>query len=960
MSNMNVLMHNTTAMFSNRQLGITNKDRAKSSEKLTSGYKINRAADDAAGLTISENMRYYIRGLRQGSKNLQDGISLCQVADGALNEVHDMIHRLSELAIKGANGTLTDDDRAALESENVALKDEMRRIFNTTEFNGHKIFVAPYTPEVSGTPTDFEVFNLDVDNKGLSGGDSDIRYGGLELNNIRFTWEELGLDKYLSEDGKTWDFTTNTSPEAQVLEINLASTDKEQYKTFNGEDVIIRITQGEELPNLERVYTWKADDKGIYINNLFAKSWEDLGVTENGKEDGEIQFTHNGVTYNFLVGEDNKQDIIAGVNGDLSDGHIFKAGLSDTPSKQAVEYSFGIPKKVTESSVNSKTIAEDDYKIVANKDGITIVAKDDRDADSNVEHTRIPWDEFFDTKAPADQDLRNTITDFGLENIDNNDDKKVTNVIQTFSENAVYHYKDEATGIEFDFTIRDESSYEAIINSLNNNDIQETYTANGSAPGTTSTLGETITITSNSVVGQGLSSFRMQKELDRNFGDGTNSYGFDFNVSKKVENVTGQSGPIETNRKTGPSVIQGSENSVSTTVIDGGDGNGDIFTLYTKKQDSWKELTINTNIKSYTQNVSFDYTGSYGTEALVVADNNSHTIRYDDTMVTRTTDSYTQDTYIELGKLYKETVQDAEGNDIEVWKLRKNDGTVEDYAGDVSGLSTVTDEDLTKTTKELQSTSDQITKTRSVTNSSQTEQDGLRVSLDYAGNTDRHNSEYLSEDPASNPWLFNATYKTTIGEICSNYLENYGPDDYGKVITAQSGIIDTSTLTITASPVEVRYSAVAETRGNRSVEPEYARLKSIVPEKELILQAGDDEPNDITLNWHCMNLSSIGLSGTTMKSQYSCKAAISQIQDALDLVSEERSIFGAHQNRLEHAIRINDNTRENLETAESRIRDTDMAEESVRYAKEGILMQAGQSMLAQANQSRQGILSLLQ
>ena len=106
-----VIKHNLSAMNANRQYGLVTGSLAKSTEKLSSGYKVNRSADDAAGLAISEKMRRQIRGLHQGSKNVQDGISLLQIADGALAEVTDMLHRLNELSVKASNDTLQDDDR---------------------------------------------------------------------------------------------------------------------------------------------------------------------------------------------------------------------------------------------------------------------------------------------------------------------------------------------------------------------------------------------------------------------------------------------------------------------------------------------------------------------------------------------------------------------------------------------------------------------------------------------------------------------------------------------------------------------------------------------------------------------------------------------------------------------------------------------------------------------------------
>ena len=130
-----VVQHNLTAMNANRQLGITTGQQAKSSEKLSSGYKINRAADDAAGLTISEKMRSQIRGLNKASDNAQDGISLIQTAEGALNEAHSILQRMNELATQAANDTNTTSDRTAIQKEVDALTSELDRIASTTQFN---------------------------------------------------------------------------------------------------------------------------------------------------------------------------------------------------------------------------------------------------------------------------------------------------------------------------------------------------------------------------------------------------------------------------------------------------------------------------------------------------------------------------------------------------------------------------------------------------------------------------------------------------------------------------------------------------------------------------------------------------------------------------------------------------------------------------------------------------------
>ena len=149
-----VVQHNLTAMNSNRMLGVTTSTQAKSTEKLSSGYKINRAADDAAGLSISEKMRKQIRGLTQASSNAQDGISAVQTAEGALNEVQDMLQRMNELAVKAANGTNSEDDRNYIQDEVNQLIKEIDRVSTTTKFNETYLLKGDDTVKFTAPTTD--------------------------------------------------------------------------------------------------------------------------------------------------------------------------------------------------------------------------------------------------------------------------------------------------------------------------------------------------------------------------------------------------------------------------------------------------------------------------------------------------------------------------------------------------------------------------------------------------------------------------------------------------------------------------------------------------------------------------------------------------------------------------------------------------------------------------------------
>ncbi len=134
-----IVQHNMSALNTNRQLGITNKALANTTEKLASGYRVNRAADDAAGLSISEKMRAQIRGLNQASRNAQDGQSLIQTAEGALNEIHSVLQRMRELVVQASNDTNVSADRKAIALEIRALTSEINRIASQTEFNTMKL-----------------------------------------------------------------------------------------------------------------------------------------------------------------------------------------------------------------------------------------------------------------------------------------------------------------------------------------------------------------------------------------------------------------------------------------------------------------------------------------------------------------------------------------------------------------------------------------------------------------------------------------------------------------------------------------------------------------------------------------------------------------------------------------------------------------------------------------------------
>ena len=186
-----VVQHNLTAMNSSRMLNITTDSQAKSTEKLSSGYKINRAADDAAGLAISEKMRRQIRGLTQASSNAQDGISCVQTAEGALTEVHDMLQRMNELAVKAANGTQTSADRGYINQEVQALVSEIDRVASTTTFNEKNLLDGSFKKvglQVGAEAKQLitlDIVGMSAQGLGLTGGAANISVGGTDGTNAQ-------------------------------------------------------------------------------------------------------------------------------------------------------------------------------------------------------------------------------------------------------------------------------------------------------------------------------------------------------------------------------------------------------------------------------------------------------------------------------------------------------------------------------------------------------------------------------------------------------------------------------------------------------------------------------------------------------------------------------------------------------------------------------------------------------
>ena len=224
-----IIQHNMPAANTNRQLGITGGNLQKSTEKLSSGYRINRAGDDAAGLSISEKMRGQIRGLNQASRNAQDGISLIQTAEGAMNEIHSILQRTRELMVQASNGIYTDSDRGAIENEVEQMKGEIERIALSTEFNKKKLLNGDYAEEGItlhvGANTDGEaVYGYNVNTEEVEGKDQSLTFtiGSMRIEELH-TADGEGFNAVEDVSGFAADDTIGI--EHEIIAANIARID---------------------------------------------------------------------------------------------------------------------------------------------------------------------------------------------------------------------------------------------------------------------------------------------------------------------------------------------------------------------------------------------------------------------------------------------------------------------------------------------------------------------------------------------------------------------------------------------------------------------------------------------------------------------------------------------------------------------------------------------------------------
>ena len=351
-----VVQHNITAMNANRMLGVTSGLQAKSTEKLSSGYKINRAADDAAGLSISEKMRKQIRGLSQASDNAEDGISCVQTAEGALTEVHSMLQRMNELAVKAGNGTMSEDDRQNVQDEIDQLVDEIDRVSETTKFN--------------------ETYLLKGDD--TSNGNTKSLEANAEIGQIDGLTVTAKADKtYTDNDdvkiGKVIVKSSDTNVVTVVADNLTEAAGNIAKITTDGTEVVVTKNDG-KTDTYATVDKFKAAYAGLDIAGAGAVTISKTLDTATANTDDTVTGTYTGNLNSYKVGDSVNVKLAVGASGEtaLSNGSkalllSFQVG-ADTTSENKIS--------VTMDSMSAKSIGVD---------GIKVTGSDSTNADKAVD-----------------------------------------------------------------------------------------------------------------------------------------------------------------------------------------------------------------------------------------------------------------------------------------------------------------------------------------------------------------------------------------------------------------------------------------------------------------------------------------------------------------------------------------------------------------------------------------------
>ena len=867
-----VISHNMLALNANRQFNIINKNKAKSTEKLSSGYRINRAADDAAGLSISEKMRRQIRGLSQGVKNTEDGVSLCQVADGALAEVSEMLHRITELSVQSANGTNTDEDRKAIQQEIKQILKEIDRIGDTTTFNERKIFVGGaqgidgsninsgnnviigYRPEIitSTVPvqkSDSFVFNISGESTELVGQTYTVSSAITSDSGLIIGTDTVSWSSITDENGSTVDLNNDIS----------AGTYSFDYKGITVSFDVTRDVTAEQFVDGLKGLSWTTK-KGNNLQINYSLTATTTADYSNNKKNYKVQATNDGIIVNDVLyswPDSVKNSALEGNTFDINAGDVqFKlsVGSDNTASLSDIIQNIGT-KTINETTRTSYTTPISQMSI----------SRSDADADVKTSNEMI---DLMSNTSCIKTDTDGMWIEIGTTQYNKMSwaDLDAGAMVSNGLTKRVY----SDGNLTFSFSANSDLSNDDIASYLNGTILEVTYGNKvnydviSKSPGDTYYPGNYPFYVNNTLTSEEAhNDFLLQQFSFTAIGDGTPTYiRNDDSEYSTVPHI--MDNPYKVAGSTGFS--RSVRGNILAFGIKGSVDNGYELQNATELRDYFNRRDYNKNTMDRTSiNLVFKHADG-GVVSVKMLDDLTYSMTLDE-FVNAITDRASYYNEPLLGLVFPET-----GKDVTYTYTvgpKKNSITVE-------------------------------------TNYSQ-----------YSGTV--------------------ASQYKNISAVEADTVRNVPQYIYTENETRQQEV---------QVPI---YGNSSSSEGSSQTE-----------RGRLWIQSGSEAGQGMFLEIDRMNTTILGINDLDVSTVGGANHALDAVKDALEKVSSNRSKIGAQQNRLEHTIANELNVVENTTSAESRIRDTDMSKEMVAFSKDMILENVGQAMLAQANQSNQGVLSLLQ
>ena len=925
-----IIQHNMQAMNANRMLGRVVTSQSKSTEKLSSGYRINRAADDAAGLAISEKMRGQIRGLNRASLNAQDGISLIQTAEGALNESQSILQRMRELSVQAANETNTDQDRENIQAEINQLTSEINRIGNTTEFNTKKLLQGNTTEAVTSgaevdTLTEAEIgttaatiTSFDTVTKSELATSSSIAtvYNGKStsaatadafatttpgveqkqaeatLFGIKFTAKADGQNTLAGTTGNSKTITIEkvanpgdaTSITNTTGAISIKLSEEDAKKITNASELLAVLKNHANYSQISQDYEVTIPDNGDSEKDITADITQIIGDAGKGiTATPKTATTSGGVAeaqgvYTFEL----KTQFLEHGDTIEIDGKVYTAVIEkDGATANAAKGEFKI------GSVAAGVVTMDNLSTQATSLVAALKAFGGFDTTATATATQTSGAEKITIKEAAGKGGKSelsgtpTIKGAGHDNSITITDEMGQNFgikLKTGTAmGVIYAAGTDTMTITLDASNSENNTAEKIQEAIRK--LQTTTTVNGS--GTLQRDFSKITVTANG--GWDTEAGITSGELTATAGGvqaKLGEYSFDVN---NVEN-----GNL---LKIGDVVLTGKTSGANT-------GKGEFIV---GDMTSLKEAIANSSLGK-----SYDVTTAGVTVTLKEKTATGKDLKASDVAVSA-----------------GGTAGEFELSDME---LLKDGGsiTIDGEKIDVSSKNAHVGYENGTAIKEAETAEGQIAALADAINKNEA------LSAKYTASTSADGKLVLAQKVASEEAPTITTTTSTKGSF---------------ELKLQIGANTGQSMTIEIGDTRANALGVSGDGSSSTVMASDGKTVATYTEVETVNNGSDNNNIEYALDVSTFDHAS---------------AATAVIDDALNVLSKQRAELGAFQNRLEYTIANLDNTSENLQSAESSIRDVNMADEMLNYSKNNILQQAAQSMLAQANQSTQGVLSLLQ